>query len=373
MDRNNSESILKLYTKIIGFTAIMIVLLWLLFKVANILLLFTLAIVFALIINGPVSYLEKRGMKRSLASFIVFAIIALVAGLIGWLIFPKIFKQLQSLVINLPGYIHGLSNTAAGWFNSYPDIQKGILENGSDFSQWLPSTSKLFAQAQNYSAMIIGGLFLFILFSCIIGYAVSRPRPLLEIYYSFFDINKREKAQTAMMHTSKMLIGWIRANLIGGTIEAVFSTIFLTIMGVPGAWVWGALAILAELIPNLGFYLMSIPPILVAFSVSPTTALWVLVFYIIMSELMSNFVMPRLMASKMKIHPVSTLFMLLVMGSAFGLMGALLTVPITAIIKAYYEAFYKINHEKDPLLEQRIDNVLYQPIDGKPHNPAPAS
>lgn len=362
MEKEKSESVFKLYTKIIAFTAIMIVLLWLLFKVAGILLLFMLAIVFALIINGPVSWLEKKKVKRPIASLIVFSIILLIAALIGWLIFPKIFEQLQSLVLNLPNYINRLSTAAAGWFSKYPEISQEISKNGSDFTQWMPSTSKLFTGAKTYSAMLVGGFFLFILFACIIGYAVSRPRPLLEIYYSFFDIDKREKAQTALMHTCKMLIGWIRANLIGGSIEAVCSTIFLSIMGVPGAWVWGALAIVAELIPNLGFYLMAIPPILVAFSVGPYTALWVLLFYIVMSEIMSNFVMPRLLAAKMNIHPVSTLFMLLVMGSAFGLMGALLTVPVTAIIKAYYEAFYKINHEKDPLLQKRIDKVIYQPL-----------
>ncbi len=362
MEKNSPETTFKLYTRIIGFTAVMIVLLWLLFKVASILLIFTLAIVFALIINGPVSWLEKKKIKRPIASLIVFSIIFLVAALVGWLIFPKVFEQLQSLVLNFPSYISRLSSTAAGWFSGYPEISKEIISNGSDITLWLPSASKLFSQARNYSAIIFGGFFLFILFACIIAYSVGKPRPLLGIYYSFFDVDKREKAQTALMHTSKMLIGWIRANLIAGTIQAILNTIFLSIMGVPGAWVWGALAIVAALIPNLGFYLMAVPPILVAFSVGPYTALWVLVYYVVMSELMSDFVMPRLLASKMDIHPVSTLFMLLVMGSAFGLIGAFLTVPATAIIKAYYEAFYKVNHEKDPLMEKRIDEVIYQPL-----------
>jgi predicted PurR-regulated permease PerM len=246
------------------------------------------------------------------------------------------------------------------WFKDYPDISKEIAKNGSDISQWLPSAPKLFSQAQNYSAYLFGGFFLFILFVSIVGYAVSRPRGLLEIYYSFFDIEKRDKAQIALLHTSKMLIGWIRANLIGGSMEAVCSTIFLSIMNVPGAWVWGAFTLLAELIPNIGFYLMAIPPVLVAFSVGPFTAMWVLIFYVIMNQIMGTFIMPRLLASKMNIHPVSTLFMLLVMGAAFGVTGALLTVPVTAIIKAYYEAFYKINHEKDVMLEKRIDTVIYQ-------------
>ena len=360
MQTFRSESIVKSFSKIIGLTALMIVLLWLLFKVASILLLFTLAIVFALILNAPVSWLEKRKVKRHWASLIVFGVLFLIMAFIGWLILPKIFQELRSLFLSLPDYITRLSNTLSTWFKDYPDISKEIAKNGSDISQWLPSAPKMFAEARNYSAYVLGAFFLFIIFVSVVGYAVSRPRGMLEIYYSFFDIEKRDKAQIALLHTSKMLIGWIRANVIGGTIEAVCSTIFLSIMNVPGAWVWGALTLMAELIPNIGFYLMAIPPVLVAFSVGPFTAMWVLVFYVLMNQFMGTFIMPRLLASKMNIHPVSTLFMLLVMGAAFGVMGALLTVPVTAIIKAYYEAFYKINHEIDHELEKRIDTVIYQ-------------
>ena len=156
-----------------------------------------------------------------------------------------------------------------------------------------------------------------------------------------------------------MLIGWVRANLIGGTIAAILVTIFLTIMHVPGAWIWGSLALFAELIPKIGFFIMSIPPILVALSVSPVTALWVLVFYLALDEVLGDFVMPRLRSNAMKIHPVSGIFLLLAMGSAFGLVGALLSTPLSAIIKAYYEEFYLSNLKEDKEMESRIDGVIY--------------
>jgi len=75
---------------------------------------------------------------------------------------------------------------------------------------------------------------------------------------------------------------------------------------------------------------------------------------------MGDFVMPKLRSSTMKIHPVSTLFLLLAMGAAFGLIGALLATPMAAIIKAYYEAFYLSNFKDDNLMEQRIDDIIYK-------------
>ena len=162
----------------------------------------------------------------------------------------------------------------------------------------------------------------------------------------------------------------MRSNLIGGVIHAVLVTVFLNIMGVPGAFVWGALAFMAEFIPRLGFFIKALPPILVALSINGYTATWVTVFYLALDELMADFIMPRVRSNTMKIHPVSILFVVLAMGAAFGFMGILLAAPFTAIIKAYFEVFYVNNFGNDRLMEKRIQNMMYQngPIDSKPVN-----
>ena len=358
MQKTQADHLYKSLIKAIAFAAVVIILLWILLRVKDVLLIFLFAVLFAIIINAPVSWLEKRKIKRGIACAIVFTSIFLIFGLLGWLIFPKIYQQLQALIENLPSYLSSFSNTIYSWVDDYPELGVDIKEKGSDISKWLPSASNMLTQIRNYSVSILGMLFMTILFVCIVVYILIKPRPLLKIYYSFFAEDKREKAQNALVHTSNMLLGWIRANIIAGSIEAVCVTTFLSIMNVPGAWVWGALALFAELIPNLGFYIMSIPPIIVAFTVSPMTALWVLVFFVVLNEIMADIVMPKLISSTMNIHPVSTLFMLLVMGSAFGLIGALLTVPVTAIIKAYYNQFNQKNID-DKELDKRIDKVVY--------------
>jgi predicted PurR-regulated permease PerM len=73
---------------------------------------------------------------------------------------------------------------------------------------------------------------------------------------------------------------------------------------------------------------------------------------------MSDFVMPRLLSQNLKIHPVSTLCVLLIMGGAFGLLGAILTVPVTAIIKAYYSEFYGNKAKDDKNIPDRVDAVV---------------
>jgi putative permease len=129
-------------------------------------------------------------------------------------------------------------------------------------------------------------------------------------------------------------------------------------MNVPGAWVWGALAFISQMIPKVGFYLMSIPPTLVALSISPLTALWVFIFFIAMDEVLGDFVMPKIRSSCMNLHPVAIIFVLLTMGSAFGFTGILLSTPVAAFLKAYYEEFYLSILNSDDKMEQRIESMI---------------
>lgn len=351
-------SLYRALTRAIAYAAGLVVLLWFLYKTAAALLLFVFAIVLAIVVNAPVVWLQKKGVRRGWACAIVFIAILIIIGLLAWLIVPKVSEQVRALVQHLPAYADQLALNVSSWFTDYPHMSQKIRQEGMELSQWLPSLPQTLMRIGNYSLTVLSGLIIFILFVSIVVYAVSNPRPLLQIYFSLFRPAKREKAQRAFVHASVMLIGWMKSDLISGAIKAVLTTIFLSYMGVPGAWVWGALTLFAELIPRIGFYLMSVPPILVALSVSPWTALWVTVYFIILDEIMADVVQPRLRSSTMRIHPVSILFVFLVMSSAFGLIGAIMAAPVTAIIKAYYEEFY--TDREDKLMEQRIDGVLYR-------------
>ena len=353
-----SDSLFETLSKAIIFAAAIFIFLWLLYKTLNVILLLAFALVLVLIINDPVARLQKRNIKRIWACAIVFGIIFLCLFLLGWLIVPKVSNQLQALITNLPDYANQLSKNVSSWSSDYPEISKQIEEEGVTLSKFFPSVPKMLVRLGNYSLSVLGVLIILIAFISMVVYAVANPRPLLEIYFSFFPPTLRDKAETALKNTSTMVIGWIRANLIGGSIEAVLVTVFLSYMNVPGAWVWGALTLFAELIPRIGFYIMSIPPVIVALAVSPITALWVLIFFLALNEVMGDFVMPKLRSSTMNIHPVSILFLLLAMGAAFGFTGVLLATPLAAIIKAYYEEFYLIKTKQDTKTEKRIDNII---------------
>lgn len=359
MNFQPQQNLYRTLTSIILYTAGLIILLWFLYKILSVILLGIFAVVLGIIINAPVSKLEKKGLKRWLASLIVFVIIFGITILLGWMVVPHLSDQLDVLIGNVPKYYASISNFLDDILKKFPELRREISEGGTSLSSAMPSIGNTVMGIGNFSFSVLGGLFVFIVFVCMVVFFVGNPQPIIELYLTVFPIKQREKAEKAMKHTSVMLVGWMKSNLIGGAIEAVLVYGFLTLMNVPGALVWAALAFFSELIPKIGFYIMAIPPTLVALSVSPATALWCLVFFLLLNELVSDFLMPKLRSTTMNIHPMSSLFLLLAMGSAFGLTGALLATPLAAIIKAYYEEFYLNQFPEDPKLAQRSDDIIY--------------
>jgi putative permease len=161
-----------------------------------------------------------------------------------------------------------------------------------------------------------------------------------------------------------MVVGWMLANAIMGGIKAVAAFFFLTYMEVPGAIVWSFLALFAALIPRLGFYLMSIPPVVVALTVSPSTALWTLLFFWALSEFLGNFVAPRVQGEIMEMHAAYLLFMTLAFGLAFGLLGVLVAAPAAGFLKVFYEEFYLNQQPDDPQLDEHVEQMMEGSVEG---------
>jgi predicted PurR-regulated permease PerM len=208
--------------------------------------------------------------------------------------------------------------------------------------------------AGRLSLSIVTALVLLLVVASVTVYAVLRPRALLAGYLGLFPERLRAKAADAYSESARMVVGWIRSNVVAGSIEAVASGIVLTLLGVPAALVWAALAFFAELVPKIGTYIMAIPPIIVAFSVSPLTALWVTLFYVVQSEIMGDFIAPYVRGRTMELHPVWVLFVTLALAATFGLAGALVGTPMAGVISAYWRTFRDAPDSADPLIERML-------------------
>jgi putative permease len=346
--------------KAVYLAAAILVLLWFLHEIQSVLLFFLLALVLAVAMNAPVVWLERRGIPRVPATLGVSALGLGAVGLLGWLVIPRLVRDVTALVQSLPQLLTRLAERISFLLRDYPELERQIALDEKAAAQLFPWVMGLAGDLWRYSFSLVAVLLLTLLLVSVVIYMVVDPRPLLEGYLAAVPPHLRAPAARAFARASRTTVGWMSANVILGTMKAVPVFLFLRFMDIPGALVWAVLGFFSQAVPRLGFYVMAIPPTLVALSIDPARAGWVLLFLWGLSELLGNFVAPRVQASTMDLHPVFILFVMLAMGAAFGLVGVLIATPVAGFIRAYFVEFYLARQPEDQHLRERVDAILRQ-------------
>lgn len=328
-----------------------------------VMLFFVLAAIFSIALTPPVNWLESRKVPRVLGTMIVlFGLIGVFVGL-GFLIAPQVTAQVNQLSGDLPNYVRKISDQATARLGKVEGLEEIAKDPQKAIQQILPSAGTVLNRIGSYSVSLITAFASFIILLSLVAYMLVSPRPLLRGIIGAVPVGMRDQFSHAFARGSQSVVQWVWANVIIGAIEAVAVTIFLSAMGVPGAFVWGALAFFAELVPQLGGYLMAIPPVIVALAVDPTKAMWVILFYVVMQQIVNSVIAPPIRSKSMDIHPVSEIFTVLALTLAFGFLGAVIASPIVGFAKAFYDAFYKPKQPDDDKIDERVEDVLQRRIE----------
>jgi putative permease len=328
------------YIALIFGAAAAVVLLWFLYKVMTAVLLLFFALVVAIALTAPARWLERKGMKRKPAAAITFLLfLGTVVALLA-LVMPRIAEQIVVLANRLPSLVAQFNAQMSALFVRYPELQGLLSTDQASLDGVVPSTGHLVSGGLGVSLSLLGFAALLIVFLSIVLYAMLDPMPILRGYLGSLPADHRRQGARALARASRAVVGWSKASLILGVIQALLVFIFLTWMEIPGALVWAALAFFSEFIPRIGGYVMAAPPILISLTISPMTALWVALFYLVSNEILGNVVAPRVRGVTMQLHPVLLLFFTVAFALAFGLLGAIVATPAAAFFSAYYDEFY---------------------------------
>jgi len=348
---SRSSELFDALARALYLAAALAVVLWLLYKIQVVLVVSLLAVILAAAFNAPVTWMEERGVGRGLGTALSFLAMAALAVLAGWIVIPRLLEEGPTLAEQVPVLVQSLLDGISAAVGDQPEIQRQLQR----VMDWLFG---LFEGLWQYTGAVLGALVLGIFLLALVLYLVVDFRAVLRWYVESMPPHLRDPAARAFARSSKMVIGWVFASVVLGGIKAAAAFTFLTLVGVPGAVVWSVLAFFGAFIPRVGFYFMTLPPVLVAFSVSPVTALWTLLFYVVFSEILGNFVAPKIYAETMELNPVFVLFMTLAMGYAFGLVGVLIAAPVAGFLKAYYDEFYMARQPEDLHLARRVDAMM---------------
>jgi putative permease len=317
-----------------------VVTLWFLQRIVIAILLLFFAMVVAIALSAAVQWFVRRGLSRRWAASLTLLIFFGTIGLLGWLVIPQLAGQIVVLVNQLPEFIARMDRQLATLLERYPDLQIFFSSQGAPTGNMAPDAVEVFRGLGGVSLSLLGGVALAIIFFTTVAYVVMDPRPILNAYMRSLPRHYAPAGMRAYRRACRSVVGWTKASFVIGAIQAVAVFIFLTLMDVPGALVWAALAFFADFIPRIGGYVMALPPVLLALTMSPMTAIWVALYYLVSNEILGSVVAPKIRGTTMQLHPVLLLFFTLAFALAFGLLGAIVATPAAAFFSAFYSEFY---------------------------------
>lgn len=316
-----------------------VVALWFLYQVIAAILLVFFAAVVAIALSAPVGWFVRKGLPRRWAAIVTLLLFFGVLVLLGWLVIPRLVAQIVLLANGLPGLVGQIQREVNQLLVNYPDLQRFARFDGAS-GDIVPTAMNLFAGVGAFSLSLLGFVALALIFFSTIAYILLDPRPIVRGYIGSLPFEHRAAGVRAYRRGARSVIGWARASLAVGALQAIAVMVFLSWMDVPGALVWAALAFFADFIPRIGGYIMAAPPVILALGQGPMAAVWVIVFYVVSNEILGSIVAPKIRGATMQLHPVLIIFFTLAFTLAFGLIGAIVAVPAAAFASAYYSEFY---------------------------------
>jgi predicted PurR-regulated permease PerM len=290
----------------------------------------------AVALSGPVDWLYRRTGRRGLAIALVYLALILVPVLLAAILVPPIVEQLNKLINNLPAYV--------------TDLQDFIAKN--DTLRRLEEDYNITAELQKQASTLPGkvGDAAGILSDIGLGLVNSVFAGVTIIVLSLFMIGSgrswldwmAERQSPERADWLKRLFDRIRravGNYVAGAlgqalVAGVLAYLVLLILGVPYAGSLAVVIFLLDLVPLVGATLGAIiVGIITLFNDFPTTTIVWTVWSIVYQQVENNVIQPRIQARAVQVHPFVVLTSVLFGSTLFGVIGALLAIPVAAAIQ----------------------------------------
>ncbi|HSV75095.1 MAG TPA: AI-2E family transporter [Chthonomonadales bacterium] len=316
------------------WAVVAVLLLRLVDTVASAAVIFFTGLFFAVVLEPPIRRM-RRYVSRPVAVLAIVLIFAIIATLMVRFVVPPILEQSRDLALNVPSYAERIQARFEALAREHPALVDQVRI--SQLADALASAGRVALESVGRASVtVVQGLLAALLVLLVTLYTASDPRPLLRGMVMAVPPPRRRVALRILAGVSDQLQAWVRATGWLMLAIGVSATMGLWALGVKSPLLFGVLSGIGEAVPTIGPIVTAIPPILVTLADDPMRALWVGVFFVALQQAENHVLVPRIMASKLKLHVVSVLFFVLVMGSTLGPLGILLSTPLCASVKVVY-------------------------------------
>lgn len=323
---------------------------WLLARIGNIVLLLLLASLLTVLLMPVVDGLTKfRHMPRPLAVVLTYLVLAVLFAAVLYAVIPPLVQQTNQLVQLLPGYFQTLTGPNSPVTDALSRF--GVNPTSSGFGN-------LGTQAQQVAEAVLTNIATVV--KDITTVAVS---VVVVLVLSFYLLNEghgfrtkldrlvpRDHRGTSDFLTDSVITavtGYVRAQLLVALMVGVLAGFSAWVIGVRFPLIIGLLAGVLELIPFFGPTLGAIPAVLIAVFQGPWLRVGlILAAFIVIQQIESNIIGPRIMAHGVGLHPLVVIVAVLIGIEVAGIWGALFAVPGAAILVAVGRRVYRQNRER---------------------------
>ncbi|MDD3268717.1 MAG: AI-2E family transporter [Syntrophomonadaceae bacterium] len=319
-------------TRYLLFLALLAGIIYFLYLLREVLLVFGLGALLAYLLFRPVSYIAQKGIKRVWAILILYLLVLVAIALLLLLLLPGMIKELSELARLLPDYVQKFEQLASRLDHMQMPAE---LKTGLNDSINQGRTS-IYNTLNNF----IGGFYNFLgklmalIFSPILAFYIMNDwEKIKESFLNLLSPRARRQCSTLAEQIDSVLIEFLKGHLMVAGFVGSMVGIAAVLLGVRFPLLLGLVAGIADLIPYFGAFLGAVPAILVALGSSLQLAMYMAVAVLLIQQVESNIITPRIMSSKLGIHPLLLVFALLSGGKLLGIWGMLFAVPILATLK----------------------------------------
>jgi predicted PurR-regulated permease PerM len=342
---------------------VLAVLAWMLAStLGHALFLFLTASVIAFMLNPLVRDLQRLRLPRGVGVAVVFLLFAaaVVVGLVA--LTTVVVDQTRSAADRIDAYLTeqdgrtGLTGAEEdverlqAWLNDH-GLESVRIEK--QFDEWVSSLSagEISSYAQDALTFAQGAAFevVLLLFSLILIVVIS--------IYMLLDMERLERSIDARFpphggvpltqRIERALWGYVKGQAILSTVIGTSAGVGMWILGETGlvegaqryALLFGVWTAIIEVIPYIGPWLSAIPPAIYALVTDPISFLWVAALFVFIYQVEGHVVVPNVMASALRLHPLLVIFGLLAGGELYGIPGVLVALPTMAALRAIWEFF----------------------------------
>jgi predicted PurR-regulated permease PerM len=289
------------------------------------------ATLIAIVLHPVVNLVVRIKVNRIFAIIIVMLLTFLVIALFGILLFSQANRFTESLPKLLEKFTEIL-NQIVLWISSRFDLST------KEITTWITTTkNELIGGAEIGQTIVsVGGVLAFLFLIPVFVFMILFYQPLLiEFLHRLFGKRNRRKVSEIIKQIKTLIQRYLIGLLIQVVIISVLYTIGLLILGIEYALILGIMGALLNLIPYLGSIIAASIPMLIAVITKPSPwfALLVMALYIVIQFIDNNFVVPKIVASKVKINALASIVAVIIFGTLWGISGMLVAIPLTAITK----------------------------------------